>query len=285
MASKPWVRHAIGIVVVTAVALAFLVMTSRRLGRDVSLVYLIIAFVPLGLWLIPSFLHRLARMSFGAHRAIVRNAGFYVRMARARPITFGQTVLMALGPAAIDLLILAQVLYIQDSWDVQFLRFGILSFILLLLLAGLATALPPGAWLLDALEIRHVDAKRGEAYRAADLYERALGPIGAVATLGTFLTLMAAVGLPYEAAFLLLAAWMARLLPPVLVVTTFYRFVLEPRVIPRLEAWCEADGIRIASSLQASLQSIRSPASAPSARSDEERLFSRDLDAWESGEH
>lgn len=266
VAAAPWARHAFGIAVATGLALGFLSLTSRRIGRDVSLVYLIIAVVPLALWAVPSFLRALAATSLRAHRAIVRHAGFYVRLPRARRITFGQTVLMALGPAAIDLLILAQVLYIQDSWDVQFLRFGVLSFILLLVLAGLVTALPPGAWLLDVLEIRHVDPARGEAYRAADLYERALGPIGAIATLGTFMTLMAAVGLPYDAALFLLAAWMARLLPPVLAVTAVYRFVLEPRILPRLEAWCKAEGIPVEPSLPAVLERIRPPRPVRAAR-------------------
>jgi hypothetical protein len=259
MGSRPWARHVIGIGIATAVSIGFLALASRRLGRDVSIAYLIIVFVPLGLWAIPAFLRGLTIASLRVHRATVRDAGFYIRIARARRLTFTQTVAMALGPAAIDLLILAQVLYIQDSWDVQFLRFGILSFVLLFLLAGLVTALPPGAWLLAALDVRHVDPARGTSSRAADLYERALGPIGAVATLGTFITLMAAVGLPYDAALFLLAVWMARLLPPVLSVTAVYRFVLEPRILPRLREWCDAAGIPEVTGTESVLERLRSP--------------------------
>src|SRR5207249_4516053 len=70
----------------------------------------------------------------------------------------------------------------------------------ILLLAGLLTSLLPGAWLLDGLELRLVNPARGEVVRPAEWFERTLGPVGAVAILAGFVTLLHTSGFSYELA-------------------------------------------------------------------------------------
>src|SRR5438132_749447 len=107
----------------------------------------------------------------------------------------------------------------------------------------------PGAWLLDALEIRVVNPSRSEVVRAAELFEHILGPIGAVALLASFVTLLHTSGYSYEQGIFLLGIWAVRLFPPVLGAVCVYRLWVEPRVLPTLEAWCSEEAIEIRSSL------------------------------------
>src|SRR5437879_4607553 len=103
--------------------------------------------------------------------------GFYVRVPRPREIRFRDTLLLAVGPFAIDLFVMSEILYLFGPAEVQDLRFGLIAFPILLLLAGLLTSLVPGASLLDALDVRVVNPPRDEVVRAAEFFERILGPL------------------------------------------------------------------------------------------------------------
>jgi hypothetical protein len=135
----------------------------------------------------------------------------------------------------------------------------LVAFPILLLLAGLLTSLIPGAWLLDALEIRRVSPSRVEIVRAAELYERILGPVGAVALLGSFVTLLHTTGYSYQGGLFLLGVWAVRLFPPVFGAVCVYRLVVEPRVLPSLEAWCASEKIEIRESVPSLLTAWGQP--------------------------
>src|SRR5947209_3968698 len=109
--------------------------------------------------------------------------------------------------------------------------------------AGLLTSLLPGAWLLDALELRCITPTRGEVVRPAEWFERTLGPVGAVALLAGFVTLLHTSGYEYGQALFLLGLWAVRIFPPVLASVCVYRLVVEPRVLPGLEAWAAGPGV------------------------------------------
>ncbi len=47
-----------------------------------------------------------------------------------------------------------------------------------------------------------------------------------------------------------------RLFPPVLIAVSVYRLYVEPRVIPKLEIWCEAKGIVVRDDLSKVLEAI-----------------------------
>src|SRR5207245_11684133 len=83
----------------------------------------------------------------------------------------------------------------------------------ILLLAGLLTSHLPGAWLLDGLELRLVNPTRGEVVRPAEWFELTLGPVGAVAILAGFVTLLHTSVFSYESALLLLGLWAVRICP------------------------------------------------------------------------
>jgi len=110
-------------------------------------------------------------------------------------------------------------------------------------LAGLLTSLLPGAWLLDALDLRLVHPARGEVIRPAEWFERTLGPVGAVAILVGFVTLLHTSGFSYESALFLLGLWAVRLFPAVFGAVCVYRLAIEPQVLPGLDAWCVRTGI------------------------------------------
>lgn len=246
--------HVVGFLVVLGVAvllllLLFPVFGPRIAERDVPIYFLTVALVPVLLWLFPPFVRALTRSTYRTHRALAGKGGFYVRFPAPRAIRFRDTVLLAIGPFAIDLFVMSELLYLLGPTEVRDLRFGLLAFPLLLLLAGLLTSLVPGAWLLDALEVRLVATERGEVVRAAELFERILGPIGAVALLASFVTILHTSGYSYESGVFLLAIWAVRLFPPVLGSVCFYRLVVEPRILPSLEAWCAKEGIAVRSSL------------------------------------
>ncbi|TLZ55125.1 MAG: hypothetical protein E6K15_08470 [Methanobacteriota archaeon] len=184
-------------------------------------------------------------------------------MPRPREIRFRDTLLLAVGPFAIDLFVMSEILYLFGPAEVQDLRFGLIAFPILLLLAGLLTSLVPGAWLLDALEVRVVNPPRGEVVRAADLFERILGPIGAAALLASFVTVLHTSGYSYEGGIFLLTIWAVRLFPPVLGAVCVYRLWVEPRVLPSLEAWCRKEGIAARSSLPGVLDEVARGREAP----------------------
>src|SRR5437879_7882717 len=93
----------------------------------------------------PSFSRALARGAFEAHRRLLGKGGIYVRLPIPAPVRFRDTALMAIGPFAIDVLLMAEVLYLLGAADLRQLQVGLVAFPILLL-AGLLTSLIPGAW-------------------------------------------------------------------------------------------------------------------------------------------
>src|SRR5881628_527365 len=199
--------HILGFIVVLAVALVlhygFLPFFGRRVGiRETPAYFLAIALVPVALWLVPAFSRALARGAYEAHRKFFGREGVYVRLPAAEPTRLRDTVLMSIGPFAIDVLVMAEIVFVQATDTRQLtaaLVAGLVAFPILLL-AGLLTSLLPGAWLLDGLELRLVNPTRGEVVRPAEWFERTLGPVGAVAILAGFVTLLHTSGYSYESA-------------------------------------------------------------------------------------
>jgi hypothetical protein len=202
--------HVIAFVVVLVVAVLLLLLLAnpnlvRRVAvREYPVYFLTVALVPVALWLYPPFVRALTRGAYRARKALAGKDSLYVRIPAARPLRVRDTALMAIGPFAVDLFVMANLLYLLTSQEIRSLWSGLLAFPILLLVTGLITSLIPGAWLLHALEIRQVTPSRGEIVRAAELYERILGPVGAVALLGSFVTLLRTTGDSYEGSLFLL---------------------------------------------------------------------------------
>ena len=240
-----------GVVLVVAVILHYglLPILGRRVGvRETPIYFLAVALLPAALWLIPSFSRALARGAYEAHRKLFGRNGVYVRLPATEPIRVRDTLLMSIGPFAIDVLVMAEILFLLGVPDLRELAGGFVAFPILLL-AGLLTSLLPGAWLLDALELRLVTPSRGEVVRPAEWFERTLGPVGAVAILAGFVTLLHTSGFSYESALFLLGLWAVRIFPAVFGAVCIYRLVIEPRVLPGLVSWCAAEGIETRASL------------------------------------
>jgi len=245
--------HILGFVVVLAVALVlhygFLPFFGRRVGiRETPAYFLAIALVPVALWLVPAFSRALARGAYEAHRRLFGGEGVYVRLPAAEPVRLRDTILMSIGPFAIDLLVMAEIEYLQGAADLRALAVGFVAFPILLL-AGLLTSLLPGAWLLDGLELRLIRPIHGEVVRPAEWFERTVGPVGAVALLAGFVTLLNAYVGSYERALVDLGLWAVRLFPAVFGAVCVYRLVVEPQVLPSLVAWCAKQGIETRTAL------------------------------------
>ncbi|HYT18017.1 MAG TPA: hypothetical protein VEO18_07195 [Thermoplasmata archaeon] len=239
--------HILGFVVVLAVALVLhyglLPVLGRRVGiRETPTYFLAVALVPVALWLIPPYSRALSRGAYAAHRKLFGKDGVYLRLPSSEPIRLRDTLLMSVGPFAIDVLVMAEIMFLEGTADLRQLVVGFVAFPILLL-AGLLTSLLPGAWLLDRLELRLVNPSRGEVVRPAEWFERTLGPVGAVAILAGFVTLLHTYLNSYESAIFLLGLWAVRLFPAVFGAVCVYRLVIEPEVLPTLEAWCAKEGI------------------------------------------
>ena len=263
--------HLLGFLVVSVAALALhyvgLPILGLRVpgGRSEPLYWLalIAALVPLFLWLIPPFSRGLARGTFGFHRRFFGKNGTYVRLPIAEPVRFRDTALLAMGPFAIDLFVSTEILYLLGPKATTAGRLGLFAFILVLGLAGLLTSLLPGAWLLDALELRLINPSRAEVVRPAELFERTIGPAGAAFLLASYVTLLhTSENVPYERALFDLGLWAVRLFPAVLGAVCVYRLVVEPRVLPALHAWCARVGIAQRSTLPSVLQTLATTAPA-----------------------
>src|SRR5256712_4019092 len=264
MGSRLWYRavdraarsHSLGFVGALGVALflhfGFLPFVGRRVGiRETPAYFLAIALVPVALWPVPAFARALGRGAYEAHRKLFGKEGVFVRLPAAEAVRLRDTVLMSIGPFAIDVLVMAEIVYVQATDARQLtaaLVAGLVAFPILLL-AGLLTSLLPGAWLLDGLELRLVNPARGEVVRPAEWFERTLGPVGAMAILAGFVTLLHTSGYSYELALFLLGLWAVRLFPAVFGAVCVYRLVVEPQVLPSLVAWCARQGIETRTAL------------------------------------
>lgn len=271
MVSSQGKAHLAGVVVASAASVVLLATLVPHLAdlvfppgerttgiRGVSRYYVTVALIPVILWLLPPFVRALGRLAYGAHRALLGRDGFYVRFPMPRRVRFADTALLALGPFAIDLLVITELTYFISTPDAQRLGEGLVAIPALLLLAGLVTALLPGGWLLDDLELRLVSPRKGQVVRVAELYERFLGPIGAVALLASFVTVLHAVTDSYEKALVSLLEWSLLLFPPVLAAVAVFRLIVMPDVRPGLEAWADRTGIGVTTSLDEVLETVRS---------------------------
>ncbi len=265
---RPGLVHLIGCVATLAAALLllttvfpyFIDLVFPRTGRPIGLRgeaidYLLIALVPVVVWLVPPLVRALARVTHHTHKALLGRDGFYIRFPTPRRVRFRDTVVHALGPFAIDLVVIAEIeYYLSGANESTFAR--ALFSIPLLFLAGVVTSLLPGGWLVDALDLRLVTPSRGEVVREAALFEGILGPIGALALLVSFVTLAHSVGDSYEAGVVLLSLWAARMFPPVLAAVSVYRILIEPDVLPSLRTWADREGILVTSAVEPALRAL-----------------------------
>ena len=274
MPLRPGILHLIGCVVVLVVALVLLLIvfpplvaeyvptTARFVGiRGEAIDFFLVALVPVLVWLMPPVVRGLARLTHRGHQAVLGKAGFYVRFPTPRRVRFRSTLLQALSPLAIDLLVISEIVYFLSDADAR--TFGPRLFTVpLLLLAGVVTSLLPGPWLIEALDLRLVNPKRGEVVREASLFEGLLGPLAALALLVSFVTTAHAEGDSYTQGVVILGLWATRMFPAVLVAVSVYRIYIEPDVLPGLQKWAAAEGIELMPSLEAVLARLR-PASRP----------------------
>ncbi len=277
MVARPGRYHLVGCLVVLVVCLAllaavfpvlvslFIPKASRLAGlRGEAIDFLLISLVPVVVWLVPPVVRSLARLTHHGHRAVLGKSGFYVRFLTNRPLRFRDTLVRALSPFAIDLLVISEIEYFVSGADVSSFTRGLFAFPFLLL-AGIVTSLLPGPWLVDALDLRLVKPEKGELVREASVFEGLLGPLGALALLVSFITLANMVGDSYEQGLVLLGVWAARMFPAVLVAVAVYRIFIEPDVLPDLQEWATREGIEVTPSLEGALARLRpSPTVPPS---------------------
>ncbi len=269
MAMRPRTYHWIGCLVVLAVAVVLLLVvfpplinayfpnSTRLVGlRGEGVDFLFIALVPVLVWLVPPIVRGLAHLTHRGHKALLGKGGFYIRYPTHRPIRFRSTLVRALSPFAVDLLVISEIEYFLSSVDTNTFTRNLFS-IPFLLLAGIVTSLLPGPWLVDALDLRLVNPAKAELVREASVFEGLLGPLGALALLVSFVTLAHTVGDSYTQGLVVLGLWAARMFPAVLVAVSAYGLMVEPRVLPRLAAWFEANGVPVVPSVDGALESLR----------------------------
>jgi flagellar biosynthesis protein FliQ len=155
------------------------------------------------------------------------------------------TVVRSLALFAIDLAVIAYVTHLFNEPDLRFLARGFVVLPILLVLAGIPTALIPGPWLSDALDIRLVTPARGEVVRAAELFQWILGPLSAAALLVSLITALYVANHSCEQGLMSLDDLSIRLFPPTLVAVSACRILLGPDVLPGLEKWCDQQGIAV----------------------------------------
>jgi len=262
--------HVAGILVAIAVAVLLLVSlipyTANMLFspplkgysslRFELLYYLTVALVPVLIWLIPPVSRHLGIFMIWIHRKILGRSGFYIRFPRRSPLRFRTTVLMSLAPFAVDMLAIVEVEYYLGNLTRRASIGSIFVAPSLLLLAGIITAVIPGAWLVNELGLRLLNPSKGEVLRASQLFDGVLGPLSAVALLVSFVTTLDSAHFSYEEGAFALGVWAVRLFPPVLIAVSFYRLYIEPRVLPKLEAWCETRGFSVREELSKVLETM-----------------------------
>lgn len=266
--------HVIGCAGTLAVALVLLYtvfpyevgLVFPRGGRPAGLRgegidYLFIGLLPVVVWLVPPLVRALAQLTHGAHRLILGRTGFYVRFPTPRRVRFRDTLVLSLAPFAIGLVVISEIEYFLSGADLGTFTRSLFA-IPFLSLAGLVTSLLPGAWLVDALDLRLVNPAKGEVVREAALLEGIMGPVGALALLVSFVTLAHSVGDSYEQGIVLLGIWAVRMFPPVLAAVSVYRIIIEPGVLPGLRTWADREGIHVVPDMGSSLAAL-----VPSGRS------------------
>ncbi len=277
MARKEYLTHLVGCLAVLAVAVVLLLTVlptlvtvtgttaARFVGlRGEAIDFFLIALVPVVVWLVPPVVRGLARLTHRGHQAVLGKSGFYVRFPRPRRVHFRSTLVMALGPLAVDLLVISSIVYFFSNADAR--SFGPRLFALpLLLLAGAVTSLLPGPWLASALDLHLVTPAKGEVVREAAVFEGLFGPLAALALLASFVTTAHAEGDSYTQGIVILALWATRMFPAVVVAVTVYRLVVEPKVLPGQVAWVAKQGIPTVPSLADVLTRLRPAATLPSA--------------------
>ncbi len=269
MALASGARHIIGCLAVLAIAVSLLLFvfpplvtayvstTTRYVGlRGEAIDFFLIAVIPILVWLVPPIVRGLARLTHHGHQAFLGKTGFYIRFPTPRRVRFRYTLVQALGPLAIDLVVISEIVYFLSDADAR--TFGPRLFALpLLLLAGVVTSLFPGPWLVSAMDLRLVNPAKGEVVREASLFEGLFGPLAALALLVSFVTTAHAEGDSYTQGIVILGLWATRMFPAVLVAVSVYRIYVEPDVLPGLEKWAAAQGVETLPSLEAALDRLR----------------------------
>src|SRR5207247_7953725 len=102
----------VGFAWVLGVAVILLLLLSAVVGRLIAtrhlpIYFITVAVVPIVLWAFPPFVRAVARSTYRAHRAVAGKGGFYVRVPKPREVRFRDTVVLAIGPSAIDLFIMS----------------------------------------------------------------------------------------------------------------------------------------------------------------------------------
>jgi hypothetical protein len=270
MSRTPLLIHLVGIVVCVVVAVVLLLtlvpygastLFSPPLRGYSSLrfelfYYLIVALLPVAIWLVPPLNRHLGMEMIRIHRIILGRSGFYVRFPKRTPLRFRNTLLMSLAPFAVDMLAIVEIEYYLGNLSSRASIGSIAVAPTLLLLAAAITAIIPGAWLVNELGLRLLNPAKGEVVRASGLFDSFLGPLSVVALLVSFVTTLQSAHFSYEEGAFALGVWAVRLFPPVLIAVSVYRLFIEPRVIPKLEAWCDTRGIVVREDLSKVLETI-----------------------------
>jgi hypothetical protein len=266
---KPWQVHLFSLLTISLLAVVLLLTLIPYAARTFFspplrgyggvrfelVYYLTVALIPIALWLVPAFVRYLAHTAYSVHKAIFGRSGFYIRYLTKTPLHFRTSVLMSLGPFGLDMLAIVEVEHFFGNLSTGTRGFYISP--VLLLVAGIVTALIPGAWIINKLGLRLLNPKTGEIIRAGAVYDGYLGPLSTLALLVSFITTLESANYSYEAAAFALGVWALRLFPPLLAAVTIYRLYVEPKVLPSLQSWCDRENIPVKNDLSTTLETIR----------------------------